>query len=73
MRITAGLVSTLLLALPATAADVPQRVGWGFARFVGPTLKPCGEGKSFVQECIGCHVPVAANDYLFTSLAPRPR
>ena len=23
--------------------------------------------------CVGCHVPVAANDFVFTSLAPRPR
>jgi hypothetical protein len=27
----------------------------------------------FDLACSGCHVPVAANDYLFTSLAPRPR
>jgi Cytochrome P460 len=48
-------------------------LGWGFARFVGPGLKPYGDGKSFAQECVGCHVPVAANDFVFTSLAPRPR
>jgi len=48
-------------------------LGWGFARFVGPTLKPYGESRSFAQECVGCHVPVAANDFVFTSLAPVPR
>lgn len=47
--------------------------GWGFARFVGPELKPYGQGPSFVQECYGCHVPVMDNDFVFTSLAPLPR
>jgi hypothetical protein len=47
--------------------------GWGFARFVGPELKPYGQGPGFVQECYGCHVPVMDNDFVFTALAPLPR
>jgi hypothetical protein len=48
----------------------PETGGWGFARFVGNQLKPYGKDAGFVGECFGCHTPVAANDYLFTSLAP---
>jgi hypothetical protein len=47
--------------------------GWGFARFMGPELRPYGQGPSFVQECYGCHVPVMDNDFVFTGLAPTPR
>lgn len=47
--------------------------GWGFARFLGPDLKPYGQGPGFVQECYGCHVPVMDNDFVFTRLAPLPR
>ena len=46
--------------------------GWGFARFIGNDLKPYGKDASFVQECIGCHLPVKSNDYLFTGYAPTP-
>jgi hypothetical protein len=46
--------------------------GWGFARFVGKGLKPYGSDASFVNECFGCHTPVAANDYLFTKLPVTP-
>jgi hypothetical protein len=47
--------------------------GWGFARFLGPELKPYGQGPGFVQECYGCHVPVMDNDFVFTGLPPLPR
>ncbi len=46
--------------------------GWGFARFVGKDLKPYGKDASFVNECFGCHTPVAGNDYLFTWMAVTP-
>ncbi|GFO61912.1 cytochrome P460 [Geomonas silvestris] len=46
--------------------------GWGFARFVGKELKPYGKDPGFVAECFGCHTPVAAKDYLFTSLPSVP-
>ncbi|TSK08514.1 MAG: cytochrome P460 [Geobacter sp.] len=46
--------------------------GWGFARFVGKDLKPYGKDASFVNECFGCHTPVAGNDYLFTRMVVTP-
>ena len=46
--------------------------GWGFARFVGNDLKPYGKDPGFVNECFGCHTPVAGNDYLFTKLVNTP-
>ena len=70
---TIGAGSTPRLRLGNDAKKYADTVGWGFARFLGPTLKPYGEGKTFAQECVGCHVPVVANDFVFTSLAPRPR
>lgn len=46
--------------------------GWGFARFVGNDLKPYGKDAGFVSECFQCHVPVANNDYLFTTIVKTP-
>lgn len=46
--------------------------GWGFARFVGNDLKPYGKDAGFVNECFGCHLPVAGNDYLFTKIVKTP-
>jgi hypothetical protein len=46
--------------------------GWGFARFVGNTLKPYGKDATFVSECFGCHIPVALNDYLYTKIVKTP-
>ena len=46
--------------------------GWGFARFVGNELKPYGKDAAFVNECFGCHIPVADNDYLFTKIVKTP-
>lgn len=46
--------------------------GWGFARFVGNELKPYGKDAGFVRECFQCHLPVAANDYLFTKIVNTP-
>lgn len=46
--------------------------GWGFARFVGNELKPYGKDATFVNECFGCHIPVANNDYLFTKIVATP-
>lgn len=41
--------------------------GWGWARWKGNDLKPYGENANFDQECISCHNPVKANDYVFTT------
>jgi hypothetical protein len=46
--------------------------GWGFARFVGKEYKPYGRDPGFVQECFGCHTPVAENDFVFTHWAGVP-
>jgi hypothetical protein len=47
--------------------------GWGFARFVGEKYTPYGKDPDFVQECFGCHIPVAADDYVFTHWAGVPQ
>jgi hypothetical protein len=41
-------------------------LGWGFARWRGADLKPYGKDASFTAECVGCHTPLRANDYVFT-------
>jgi len=41
--------------------------GWGYARWLGKDLKPYGQDAGFVQECHGCHTPVADRDFVFTS------
>jgi hypothetical protein len=38
----------------------------------GAELKPYGGDAGFVQECFGCHVPVAYNDYVFTRYVQLP-
>ncbi|MEW5769587.1 MAG: cytochrome P460 family protein [Pseudomonadota bacterium] len=46
--------------------------GWGYARWVGKELKPYGQDAGFVQECHGCHTPVADNDFVFTAPVALP-
>jgi len=46
--------------------------GWGWARWKGLDQKPYGKDANFVQECVGCHTPVKANDWVFTTPAPLP-
>ncbi len=45
--------------------------GWGFARFVGNRLRSYGNGPHFDNECLGCHAPVKANDFVFSLPLPR--
>jgi hypothetical protein len=45
--------------------------GWGYARFKGVELKPYGVGQHFDNECLGCHEPVRANDYVYSMPLPR--
>ena len=40
--------------------------GWGYARWLGDDQTPYGKDAGFAQECHGCHMPVKANDYVFT-------
>lgn len=46
--------------------------GWGFARWVGPGLKPYGGDADFARECFACHLPRKADDYVFTRPAFLP-
>ena len=46
--------------------------GWGYARWTGMDQKPYGKDASFAQECVACHTPVKANDYVFTHPAMLP-
>jgi hypothetical protein len=43
-----------------------QSLGWGFARWRGPELKPYGQDANFAGECVGCHQPLARTNYVFT-------
>ena len=40
--------------------------GWGFGRWLGPELKPYGKDAHFASECVGCHMPVRDNDFVYT-------
>jgi hypothetical protein len=40
--------------------------GWGFGRWLGPELKPYGKDTHFASECVGCHMPVRDNDFVYT-------
>jgi hypothetical protein len=46
--------------------------GWGFARWLGTEQRPYGKDAEFVQECFGCHTPVKARDYVFTTPVSLP-
>jgi hypothetical protein len=46
--------------------------GWGYARWTGMDQKPYGKDAGFAQECVACHTPVKANDYVFTHPAVLP-
>jgi hypothetical protein len=47
--------------------------GWGWARWRGGDLKPYGAGADFTNECVGCHMPLRENDYVFTAPIARER
>jgi hypothetical protein len=40
--------------------------GWGWGRWRGLDLKPYGGDARFTNECTGCHLPVRANDSVYT-------
>jgi hypothetical protein len=40
--------------------------GWGWARWLGPSLKPYGKDANLATECVGCHLPVKNDDYVYT-------
>jgi len=40
--------------------------GWCWGRWRGSDLKPYGKDAHFTEECVGCHLPVRGNDYVYT-------
>ncbi|WP_313263545.1 cytochrome P460 family protein [Sphingobacterium sp.] len=48
------------------AKQYAATAGWGWARWRGKDLKPYGGTALFTAECIACHQPVKANDFVFT-------
>jgi hypothetical protein len=48
------------------AAQYRETDGWGWGRWRGLDLKPYGTDAHFVNECTGCHLPVAKNDHVYT-------
>lgn len=48
------------------AAMYKDTDGWGWARWVGPDLKPYGNSPAFVAECTNCHAPMKDKDFVFT-------
>ncbi|MBS1852441.1 MAG: heme-binding domain-containing protein [Acidobacteria bacterium] len=42
-------------------------LGWGWARWRGADLKPYGKDAAFTTECVGCHRPLEATNYVFTA------
>jgi hypothetical protein len=44
-----------------------ETLGWGFARWInGINLTPYGKDIHFASECVRCHTPMEANDFVFT-------
>ena len=41
-------------------------LGWGFARFKTPKMKPYGKNVMFANECVNCHSPLKNTDFVFT-------
>jgi hypothetical protein len=40
--------------------------GWGWGRWKGMDLTPYGKDSGFAAECVGCHAPLADNDFVYT-------
>lgn len=45
---------------------------WGYARWTGLDQKPYGKDADFAQECVACHTPRQAHDWVFTVPAKLP-
>ena len=54
------------------AKSADNGTGWGWARWVGMDQTPYGDNADFGRECIACHSPVKANDWVFTLPAQLP-
>ena len=51
-------------------AKYAATAGWGWAQWNGTALKPFGNSATFANECVTCHAPLQANDYVFTMPIP---
>jgi hypothetical protein len=49
------------------AKKYADTLGWGWARWRGAELKPYGKDANFASECVGCHMPLANTNYVFTA------
>jgi Haem-binding domain/Cytochrome P460 len=59
-----GFVQVELMAKDHT--QYAATAGWGWGRWKGADLKPYGSDPDFAAECVGCHTPMQADDYVFT-------
>jgi mono/diheme cytochrome c family protein len=48
------------------AQKYAETEGWGWARWIGGSLRPFGANATFTDECTTCHAPMRHNDYVFT-------
>jgi hypothetical protein len=48
------------------AQKYSKTLGWGFGRWRGLDLKPYGKDAHFAGECVGCHMPLKGNDYVYS-------
>jgi heme-binding protein/cytochrome P460 len=48
------------------AAKHKSTAGWGWGRWRGMDLKPYGANAHFTEECVGCHLPVKGNDFVYS-------
>lgn len=51
-------------------AKYSATAGWGWAQWNGTGLAPFGNGPDFANDCVACHAPLQANDYVFTMPIP---
>jgi hypothetical protein len=48
------------------ARNYADTKGWGWARWLGTDLQPFGTNRTFTESCVGCHMPMRENDFVFT-------
>ena len=66
---TGGLQTGKFLQVELMVKDAHKyasTAGWGWGRWRGADLKPYGKDAHFTDECVGCHLPVRGNDYVYT-------
>jgi heme-binding protein/cytochrome P460 len=53
------------------AQKYASTAGWGWGRWRGLDLKPYGKDGQFTNECVGCHLPVRGNDFVYSTPVER--